>query len=141
MLVEYSPPYDTAAHSYHARTIFQHSGGDNTVSGLVGDTNRRLSVYRLSLVAEYAPLIPTTVAASHHVSGSVLSQDGTPISRRVAAFSRSTMALLGESVSDPVTGEYTIELGQSEPCFVVCLPDPEETINAKIFDKIQPLPI
>ena len=81
------------------------------------------------------------MTATHRITGAVFSQDESPISRRVAAFSRSTMVLLGESISDPVTGEYTIELSQSEPCFVVCLPEAEETINAKIFDKVQPIPI
>ena len=139
MLVEYSPPYDTAAFSYGARTIFQHSCGDNVISGWAAEINKRLPVYRFAFAAEYAPLIPAT--PSHRISGAVFSQDTMPVARKVAAFSRSTMALLGESISDPVTGEYTIELSQSEPCFVVCLPEAEETINAKIFDKIQPIPL
>lgn len=140
MLVEHSPQYDTAAYSYRARTIFPHSSGDNTISGLDAASNKRLPVYRLAFAAEYVPLIPATVTPSHRISGAVFSQDTTPVARKVAAFSRSTMALLGESISDPVTGEYTIELSQSEPCFVVCLPEAEENINAKIFDKVQPIP-
>lgn len=141
MLVDYSPPYDTAAHTYFARTIFPLSGSAERPQATDQWIVKRIKHSIPSVIATYESLIPVQVTGTHQISGTVLDQSAAPISRRVAAFSRSTMALLGESVSDPVTGEYTIELGQNEPCFVVCLPDTEEAINAKIFDKIQPLPI
>lgn len=75
---------------------------------------------------------------THHISGIVLSQDSTPISRRVAVFSRDTLELLGQTDSDEETGEYEIGIVGDAPCFVVCFPAEDESINARIYDRVIP---
>lgn len=141
MLVDYSPPYDTAAHTYFARTIFPLSGSVERPQAIDQWIVKRIRHSLPSVIATYESLIPVQVTETHQISGIVLDQSAAPISRRVAAFSRTTMEFLGDAISDPSTGEYTIELSQSESCFVVCFPEVAENINAKIFDKVQPIPI
>lgn len=142
MLVEYSPQTQQIPSGYDVRRFYPFSSNVDIPTASAGESTKRLGASPFSFATEFTLLVATsTQPATHKVSGVVLSQESTPLSRKVAAFSRTTLNLLGEALSDPVTGEYTIELSQSEPCFVVCLPEAEETINAKIFDKVQPIPI
>lgn len=139
MLVEYSPQTQQIPNGYDVRRFYPFSSNVDIPTASAGESTKRVGATPFSFATVVTPLVTASPqTATHKVSGLVLSQESTPISRKVAAFSRTTLNLLGEALSDPVTGEYTIQLATNEPCFVVCLPEANESINAKIFDKVIP---
>ena len=75
---------------------------------------------------------------SYKVSGKVLDHTGQPIQRYVAVHSRTDGTLLGMTRS-AVDGTYSIELAENDPVYVVCLPNNQEDINAKVFDRVIPV--
>lgn len=75
---------------------------------------------------------------SYKVSGKVLDHTGQPIQRYVAVHSRADGTLLGMTRS-AVDGTYSIDLNENDPVYVVCLPNNQEDINAKIFDRVIPV--
>ena len=74
---------------------------------------------------------------AYKVAGKVLDHTGQPIQRYVAVHSRTDGTLLGMTRS-AVDGTYSIELSENDPVYVVCLPNNQEDINAKIFDRVIP---
>lgn len=79
---------------------------------------------------EAFPIAPT------YVSGTVLGDTGTPVARRVYAYSRATGALLGSTLSDAGTGAFYIAV--PEQCFVVCLDQDAGGKNAIVLDRLMP---
>lgn len=75
---------------------------------------------------------------SYKVSGKVLDHTGQPIQRYVAVHSRADGTLLGMTRS-AADGTYSIELSENDPVYVVCLPNNQEDINAKILDRVIPV--
>ena len=75
---------------------------------------------------------------SYKVSGKVLDHTGQPIQRYVAVHSRADGTLLGMARSE-ADGAYSIDLAENYPVYVVCLPNNQEDINAKIFDRVIPV--
>lgn len=75
---------------------------------------------------------------AYKVAGKVLDHTGQPIQRYVAVHSRADGTLLGMTRS-AVDGTYSIELAENDPVYVVCLPNNQEDINAKIFDRVIPV--
>ena len=75
---------------------------------------------------------------SYKVSGKVLDHTGQPIQRYVAVHSRTDGTLLGMARSE-ADGTYSIDLAENDPVYVVCLPNNQEDINAKIFDRVIPV--
>lgn len=75
---------------------------------------------------------------AYKVSGKVLDHTGQPIQRYVAVHSRADGTLLGMTRS-AVDGTYSIELSENDPVYVVCLPNNQEDVNAKIFDRVIPV--
>lgn len=75
---------------------------------------------------------------TYKVAGKVLDHTGQPIQRYVAVHSRTDGTLLGMTRS-AVDGTYSIELAENDPVYVVCLPNNQEDINAKIFDRVNPV--
>lgn len=75
---------------------------------------------------------------SYKVSGKVLDHTGQPIQRYVAVHSRADGTLLGMARSE-ADGTYSIDLSENYPVYVVCLPNNQEDINAKIFDRVIPV--
>ena len=75
---------------------------------------------------------------SYKVSGKVLDHTGQPIQRYVAVHSRTDGTLLGMARSD-ADGAYSIDLAENDPVYVVCLPNNQEDINAKVFDRVIPV--
>ena len=75
---------------------------------------------------------------AYKVSGKVLDHTGQPIQRYVVVHSRADGALLGMTRS-AADGTYSIELSENDPVYVVCLPNNQEDINAKIFDRVIPV--
>lgn len=75
---------------------------------------------------------------SYKVAGKVLDHTGQPIQRYVAVHSRADGTLLGMTRS-AADGTYSIELSENDPVYVVCLPNNQEDINAKILDRVIPV--
>jgi hypothetical protein len=75
---------------------------------------------------------------SYKVAGKVLDHTGQPIQRYVAVHSRTDGTLLGMARSE-ADGTYSIDLSENDPVYVVCLPNNQEDINAKIFDRVIPI--
>lgn len=75
---------------------------------------------------------------AYKVAGKVLDHTGQPIQRYVAVHSRADGTLLGMTRS-AADGTYSIELAETDPVYVVCLPNNQEDINAKIFDRVIPV--
>lgn len=75
---------------------------------------------------------------TYKVAGKVLDHTGQPIQRYVAVHSRTDGTLLGMTRS-AADGTYSIELSENDPVYVVCLPNSQEDINAKIFDRVIPV--
>ena len=75
---------------------------------------------------------------AYKVAGKVLDHTGQPIQRYVAVHSRVDGTLLGMTRS-AADGTYSIELSENDPVYVVCLPNNQEDINAKIFDRVIPV--
>lgn len=71
------------------------------------------------------------------ISGHVFDADGNPVSRIVRAYHRDTGNLVGEAVSDPLTGEYGFNAFKWVPHYVVVLDDGAK--NAMILDHITPI--
>lgn len=83
------------------------------------------------------PIIPST----HKIEGNVYDYQGNPIDRKVCVFSKTTSLYLGSTISDAVTGFYSVGIASPDPVFVVCFPNAIEDINAKIFDRVVPVVI
>jgi hypothetical protein len=77
----------------------------------------------------------------YKVEGRVFDHQGNPIARKVCVFSKTTDQFLGSAMSDSSTGFYSISFASPDPVFVVCFPDASEDMNAKIFDRIIPVPV
>lgn len=75
---------------------------------------------------------------SYKVAGKVLDHTGQPIQRYVAVHSRTDGSLLGMARSE-ADGTYSIDLAENDPVYVVCLPNNQEDVNAKIFDRVIPV--
>lgn len=75
---------------------------------------------------------------SYKVAGKVLDHTGQPIQRYVAVHSRTDGTLLGIARSE-ADGTYSIDLAENDPVYVVCLPNNQEDVNAKIFDRVIPV--
>lgn len=82
----------------------------------------------------------TTPQPTHKVEGHVTNHLDQPISRKVCVYSRVTNAMLGSAQSG-ADGFYSIPFVQDGKVYVVCLPNPDEDVNAKIFDRVEPVPI
>jgi len=77
----------------------------------------------------------------YKVEGKVFDNLGNPVARKVCVFSRTTDQFLGSTISDATTGFYSISFSPSDPVYVICFPDDSEDINAKIFDRVVPVPV
>ena len=75
---------------------------------------------------------------TYKVAGKVLDHAGQPIQRYIAVHSRTDGTLLGMTRSE-ADGSYSIDLAENDPVYVVCLPNNQEDINAKIFDRVIPV--
>ena len=76
----------------------------------------------------------------YKVSGRVTDHEGNPIQRKVGVYSRTTNELLGNATSG-ADGNYSIKLTTDQTVYVVCLPENDEDVNAKIWDRVRPVPI
>lgn len=77
---------------------------------------------------------------THKVEGHVTNHLDQPISRKVCVYSRVTNAMLGSAQSN-ADGFYSIAFVPDGKVYVVCLPNPDEDVNAKIFDRVEPVPM
>lgn len=68
--------------------------------------------------------------------GVVVDAADAPVSRTVRAYLRQTGKLVAETVSDPVTGAFSIPAISDHTHYVVCLDLEAGTQNAKIFDRV-----
>lgn len=95
---------------------------------------------RISNSARYEPnALPSTQFADtiKNISGIVRNDAGVPVSRKVFLHDRSTGSLVGATVSDSVTGLFSIPAGVK--CYAVVLDDDEgTTYDALILDNITP---
>lgn len=62
-----------------------------------------------------------TDPSTHKVVG-IVSQNGAKVARTLRAYHAATGKLLGEAVSSPSNGGYTIELPNADPVFVLAVP-------------------
>lgn len=81
------------------------------------------------------------VVNNYKVEGKVYDNQGNPISRKVCVFSKTTDEFLGSAISDGTTGFYSIGFVSPDPVYVVCFPNENEDMNAKIYDRIVPVPV
>lgn len=81
------------------------------------------------------------VVNNYKVEGKVYDQQGNPIARKVCVFSKTTDEFLGSAISDETTGFYSIGFVSPDPVYVVCFPNENEDMNAKIYDRVVPVPI
>lgn len=107
----------------------------NTVS-LIHADDLRITKGVARYTAAFTP--PTRAYDEGHavVAGVVKNAAGTPVSRLVRAYSRVTGRQIGETMSDPVTGLFTI--GAAERCYCVCLDDASAG-DALIHDRLDPV--
>jgi len=81
------------------------------------------------------------VVNNYKVEGKVYDQQGNPIARKVCVFSKTTNEFLGSAISDETTGFYSIGFVSPDPVYVVCFPNENEDMNAKIYDRVVPVPV
>lgn len=79
----------------------------------------------------------TAVAKS--LSGLVVGANGNAESSIIRAYRRSDGILIGSTISDTITGEYSIDIYEDSECYLVCLDDSGSGLNALIMDRITPL--
>lgn len=78
------------------------------------------------------------------ISGVVKDASGNLAERLVRAYLRSSGELLGQTLSNPATGDYSIPVESDKECFVVCHdssanPPSGGTENAVILDRVIPI--
>lgn len=83
------------------------------------------------------PPIGSLPIAATAISGVVLDSDDVPCQRQVYAYSHTNGRLLGEAVSDPTTGAFSIAV--PERAFAVVLDDDVSGKNALVFDRLDPV--
>lgn len=76
-------------------------------------------------------------AAATAVSGVVTDSSNNPCERRVYAYSHADGRFLGDAVSDPVTGAFSIDV--PERAFAVALDTDASGQNAIVLDRIDPV--
>lgn len=74
----------------------------------------------------------------YYVTGTVVNGSSAPLSRKVLAISRSNDNVLDSTYSDPVTGEFVLNV-PNEDVYVVCIPEVADGVNAEIYDRITPV--
>lgn len=99
------------------------------------------SDFVLDLYEEMFVLRSGAVTHTHKVEGRIYDHEDNPIARKVCVFSKTTDQLLGSTVSDAATGFYSIAFSSSDPVYVVCFPNEDENMNAKIYDRVVPVPV
>lgn len=72
------------------------------------------------------------------ITGTVTNGASAPLSRTVVAVSRSDNIPRDVTLSDPITGAFTLRVPSLE-CYVVCFPSLADGTNAEIFDQITPV--
>lgn len=106
---------------------------------------KKLFIYEnvfLGSLVDLADLLPQPIPPNtHKVEGQVTNYQGNPVARKVCVFSKTTDQFLGSTVSDSVTGFYSIGFVSPDPVYVVCFPNVDEDINAKIYDRIVPVSV
>jgi hypothetical protein len=75
---------------------------------------------------------------AYEITGVVQNSSSAPLSRTVIAVSRSDNIPLDVTLSDPVTGAFTLRVPLLS-CYVVCLPNIGDGANAEIYDRVTPV--
>ncbi|HAR06368.1 MAG TPA: hypothetical protein DCR72_12490 [Pseudomonas sp.] len=75
------------------------------------------------------------------ISGTVRNIENLPVQRTVRAFNRASGHLMAQTVSDPITGNYTLRLPNLEPVDVVFQAEDGELLNDLFFANAQPEPV
>lgn len=83
-------------------------------------------------------LLTTYGTGIYTISGTVVNGSSAPLSRTVIAYDRTTNIPEDVTLSDPVTGAFTLRV-QNTNCYVVCLPLLSDGVNAEVFDNITPI--
>lgn len=74
----------------------------------------------------------------HKITGTVRDVGNSPASRRVRAYRRSDGLLMAETMSDPVTGNYTIKVNDAGPYDVQFMTASGELLNDLFYAKSEP---
>lgn len=105
--------------------------------------NTQWNVYSINLTfynwdANASVSVP---ANTHKISGTVRDYTNNLVARKVCAFSQLTDELLGTTTSAAGTGIYTINIPVSTPCYIVAFPLDTEDLNARVYIRINPVPL
>ena len=74
----------------------------------------------------------------YKIKGNVKDINGNPISRTVKALDRDSKATIVQTLSNPITGDYTLYLTNDTPVIVMCEPDSGDSANLYLYDNIIP---
>jgi hypothetical protein len=120
----------------------EYTGGVEVFPANPNIQNQILQTFTNIIVTTFDPEQPAVIVPpTHKIEGKVFNYQGIPVARKVCVFSKTTDQFLGSMMSDSVTGNYSIQIDSADPCYIVCLPNESEDINAKIFDRIIPVAI
>ncbi|RRD41615.1 carboxypeptidase regulatory-like domain-containing protein [Comamonadaceae bacterium OH3737_COT-264] len=89
--------------------------------------------------AEYSACIITTTP--HRIRGAVRDVNNQPVARVVRAYKRDTGVLMAQTVSDAVTGDYTLKVYDAGPYDVQFMTAPGEQLNDLFFSRTEPEPM
>tara|TARA_R110002033_G_scaffold138731_1_gene177716 strand:- start:971 stop:1873 length:903 start_codon:yes stop_codon:yes gene_type:complete len=73
------------------------------------------------------------------LTGTVIGADGNFAALPIRAYDRVTGKLMGNTTSDAITGEYSIETTVYTEHYIVCLDDSVNNLNALIIDRVVPI--
>lgn len=88
---------------------------------------------------DYSACIISTTP--HRIRGAVWDVNNQPVARVVRAYKRDTGVLMAQTVSDAVTGDYTLKVYDAGPYDVQFMTAPGEQLNDLFFSRTEPEPM
>ena len=74
----------------------------------------------------------------YKISGTIKNIDDQPLSRIVQALDRTSLSVIFQTTSNPLTGEYTLYLQNNTPVAVRAIPESGDAANWYFYDNITP---